>query len=78
MEYELKLEEMFARRKELCGICQYHQDTIPHEALRQSLPAHPSIAINDTLNRVNPHYLRSATSPNINIGLDNLINELCK
>lgn len=60
LEYELGLEELFGRRAELCGICQYHQDTLPKDALRQSLMVHPGIVINETLTRINPHYLKSS------------------
>jgi hypothetical protein len=56
LEYELKLEELFHRRKELCGICQYHSNTLPEDAMRQSLLVHPEIVINETLTRINPHY----------------------
>jgi hypothetical protein len=58
LEYEMGLEELFRKRKELCGICQYHRDTLPHDAVRQSLLVHPSISISDTLNRINPYYLK--------------------
>src|ERR1700750_2968913 len=49
LEYELKLEELFSRRKELSGICQYHKDTLPEDAMRQSLLVHPNIVISETL-----------------------------
>jgi len=60
MQYELGLEELFRRRKELCGICQYHKDTLPKDVIRQGLLLHPSIVINETLSRINPHYLKSS------------------
>jgi hypothetical protein len=57
LEYEWKLEDLFRRQPSLCGICQYHLDTLPPEAVRQGLLTHPSIFINQTLSRLNPHYL---------------------
>jgi DcmR-like sensory protein len=57
LEYEGKLEDLFRRQPALCGICQYHIDTLPPESVRQGLLAHPSIFINETLSRVNPHYV---------------------
>jgi hypothetical protein len=60
LEYELGLEELFRQRKELCGVCQYHNDTLPKEVMRQSLLVHPGIFVSDTLTRINPHYLKSA------------------
>jgi hypothetical protein len=80
LEYEWGLEELFRRRKELSGICQYHQDTLPQDAMRQSLLTHPTIVINETLNRINPHYLRSARPVEMNTShqLDEMIAALCK
>ena len=57
LEYELRLEELFHKRPELCGICQYHRDTLPRETVRQGLQAHRMIFINETLSRINAHYL---------------------
>ncbi|HVD97736.1 MAG TPA: MEDS domain-containing protein [Cytophagaceae bacterium] len=80
MEYELGLEEVFRRRKELHGICQYHQDTLPKDVMRQALIIHPSIVISDTLVRINPHYLKSSwpIDPNSGHKLDEMIITLCK
>lgn len=81
MEYEWRLEGLFQRRPELCGICQYHQDTLPREVTRQGLLTHQSIFINHTLSRVNPHYL-PATRPGDwmarNSQLDETIMALCR
>ncbi|MCE3229450.1 MAG: uncharacterized protein K0S32_4001 [Bacteroidetes bacterium] len=78
MEYELKLEEVFSRRKELCGVCQYHQDTLPLDVMRQSLLVHPGIVINETLSRINPHYLKSGWPADLNTNqkLDETISAL--
>ncbi|NDF12074.1 MAG: hypothetical protein EB060_04565 [Proteobacteria bacterium] len=57
LEYEYGLEELMAKRMELCGICQYHQDTLPKEATPQALLTHPVIFINETLSRVNSNYV---------------------
>ncbi|HEX6224945.1 MAG TPA: MEDS domain-containing protein [Chryseolinea sp.] len=80
MEYELGLEEIFHRRKELCGICQYHHDTLPRDAMRQSLLIHPTVVINETLKIINPHYLKFKwpTDINTNQKLDKMLAELCK
>jgi hypothetical protein len=67
MQYEIKLEELMGRRDELCGICQYHCDTLPKDAIRQSLLVHRSIVVSETLSRVNPHYLKSAWPPDVSI-----------
>ena len=80
MEYELGLEEMFRRRTELCGICQYHHDTLPGDVMRQSLLVHPGIVINETLTRINPHYLRSSWPAELKMNneLDEMIASLCE
>lgn len=80
LEYELGLEEVFSRRKELCGICQYHRDSLPHDVLRQSLLVHPGIVISETLARINPHYLKFSlpTDQTTNVQLDGMIDALCK
>ncbi len=57
MEYERGLENIFRRRPELCGICQYHQDTLPGKTTRQAFFTHPLLFINDTLSSINPHTL---------------------
>jgi len=57
LEYETRLEEFFRQHPTMSGICQYHVDTLPREALRQGLLTHPAIFINETLSRVNAHYL---------------------
>ena len=81
LEYEWGLEEIFHKRKELCGICQYHQDTLPQEAMRQSLLTHPNIVISDTLSRINPLYLKSTQHAELKNTpahvLDEMIASLC-
>jgi hypothetical protein len=54
--YECSLEVLFRRRPELSGICQYHHDTLPPDALRSALLTHRSTYINETLSRINPFY----------------------
>lgn len=60
LEYEYRLEKLFLKRQELCGICQYHEDTIPHEATQHALLTHPMIFINETLSHINAHYVPNA------------------
>jgi hypothetical protein len=80
MEYELKLEEVFSRRKELCGICQYHKDTLPEEAVMQSLLVHRGIIVSDTISHLNPHYLKSAwpVDTDTSLKLDEMLAALYK
>ncbi|HMV57818.1 MAG: MEDS domain-containing protein [Nitrospira sp.] len=57
LDYEWRLETFLQSHPALSGICQYHADTLPNEVLRQGLLAHPSLYINETLSRLNPHYV---------------------
>jgi hypothetical protein len=79
LEYELALEELFRKRKELCGICQYHKDTLPQDVMRQSLLAHPTIVVSQTLTRINPHYLKSSWPTDLatQYKLDEMLAALC-
>ncbi|HEY6448157.1 MAG TPA: MEDS domain-containing protein [Acidobacteriaceae bacterium] len=64
LEYEWRLEEFMREHPAMSGICQYHVSTLPREALRHALLSHPAIFLNETLSRINPHYLpRAAFRP---------------
>ena len=58
IEYEWRLEEFLQSHPTISGVCQYHGDTLPFDVLRQGLLTHPSVYINQTLSRVNPHYVQ--------------------
>ena len=79
LEYELGLEQLFRRRNSLCGICQYHMDTLPHDVMQQSLLVHPGVVISDTLTRINPHYLKSTWPADLKTKqeLNEMISALC-
>jgi hypothetical protein len=57
LEYEWRLEELLRTHPALSGVCQYHADTLSPEVLRHGLLTHSSLYINETLSRVNPHYV---------------------
>jgi endonuclease III len=74
------LEELFHTFPTLTGICQYHRDTLPAEIIRQGLVRHHSLFINETLSRLNPHYVRGErvdTHLDNIADLDRTINSLC-
>jgi hypothetical protein len=79
MEYETKLEELFGRREEFCGICQYHKDTLPDEVTRLGLQLHQGIVVNETLSRFNPLYLKQASPANLQTAdqVDAMITSIC-
>jgi hypothetical protein len=57
LEYEWKLEELFRRQPALIGVCQYHTDVLPADISRQALVSHKAVFVNETLSRLNPHYV---------------------
>ena len=63
LEYEWRLEEYMSTHPELSGICQYHTATLPRETVRQGFSSHRSFFINETLSRLNPHYLPGRSLP---------------
>jgi hypothetical protein len=62
LEYETRLEEFFQQHPTISGICQYHADTLPREALRVGPLKHPAFFVNETLSRINPHYLHATNT----------------
>jgi hypothetical protein len=82
LEYEWRLEEFFRAHPGLCGICQYHRDTLPPQVVRQGLVSHPSIFVNETLAQLNPNYIRSQSFSDPTMAdalhLDELIDRLCR
>lgn len=56
LEYELKLDEFMRSHPKLCGICQYHLDSLPMTAARDGMRVHREIFINDTLSLINPYH----------------------
>lgn len=81
VEYEYRLEKLFRNRPALCGVCQYHRDTLPQQAARHGFLTHPAIFLNETLSRINPHYAPVGLSENqmaTNPELDEMITALCQ
>ena len=56
LEYEARLEQIF-REKPLRGICQYHRDLVPTQAVHQALVTHQTTYIDGMLNRDNLFYV---------------------
>lgn len=79
LEYEWSLEECFRAHPELSGVCLYHADTLPREALRSGVLSHSSLLINETLSRMNPHYVQteSPMAATASPQLDDFIDQLC-
>lgn len=80
LEYEWRLEEFLQTHPAFCGICQYHTDTLPHEAVLYSLWTHSSLFINEALSRLNPHNVqRESFAAQLfdAASLDEAIRDLC-
>ncbi|MDE2336932.1 MAG: MEDS domain-containing protein [Alphaproteobacteria bacterium] len=81
LEYEWRLEKLFQKQPALCGICQYHHDTLPREVMRQGLLSHRTVFVNETLSRINSHYAGSiprAEAASRDPKLDQAITALCR
>jgi hypothetical protein len=79
-EYEWRLEELLHAHPQLCGICQYHADTLPAEVMRQGMMVHPTIFVSKTLSLLNPYFVRPESFASCGIGdaeLDSAITHLC-
>lgn len=57
LQYEWRLEQLFHAHATLSGICQYHLDLMPREAMREGAVSHATVFINETITRLNPHYV---------------------
>ena len=81
LEYEWRLEDLLRKQPAIRGICQYHAGTMPREAIHDALLTHASIYINETLSRVNPHFIRTRTFADLAAAnrpdLNDVIADLC-
>lgn len=55
-DYERRLDELFTKRPELQGVCQYHAELLPDDAVNTALQTHRACYINTTLSRMSPYY----------------------
>ncbi len=81
VEYEWRLEELFRRRPQLGGICQYHAETLPRDVLHKGLLVHRGLFINETLSLINPHYHPAESlslEPHQESELDELLQRICE
>jgi hypothetical protein len=62
VDYEWRLEQLFRRQPALSGICQYHRDLLPREAIREGVVSHEALFISDTITRLNPHYVQARSA----------------
>ncbi len=60
LEYDRALEDLFRRTAALRGVCQYCEDTLPVQVVRDGLTSHQMVFINETLSRINPLYSHPA------------------
>jgi hypothetical protein len=81
LEYEWRLEDLIRRRPGLGGVCQYHVDTLPREMMRVGVMGHQSMFVNETLERLNPHYVKAELMTDVvamHPELDAIIEQLCQ
>lgn len=63
LEYEWRLEEFFRAHPQMGGVCQYHAETLPRNAVQQGLLVHRALFVSETLSLINPHYLEPEKFP---------------
>ncbi len=56
LEYEYALERLFERLPALSGVCQFHAETLPSDAIQWGLCTHRAVYINEAVSKVNPYY----------------------
>jgi signal transduction histidine kinase len=56
LEYEARLDQLF-REKPLRGICQYHRDLLPGEAIHDAVITHQTLYVGEALTRENVFYV---------------------
>jgi hypothetical protein len=56
LAYELGLEDLMKAQPALSGICQYHRDLLPDEAIRVALCTHEAGYFNETIPRLNQYF----------------------
>jgi hypothetical protein len=57
LEYECGLERLFRETPHLCGICQYHEEMFPPDAIHAAVRTHRGVFVSETLSRLNPYFL---------------------
>jgi hypothetical protein len=80
VDYEWRLNNLFQKYLQLSGLCQYHLGSLSTDMACNALISHPSIYVNQTLSRINPHYLPSAepTEPMVDSAvLQQTVHNLC-
>ena len=77
LNYEWGLEGIFRRRPELSGVCQYHCDTLPPELVEHGVAVHRSAFVNETLSRLNPHYVPASSAEGLGAEVAAMVEELC-
>jgi len=56
LDYERRLEVFMHSHPQLCGVCLYHRDTLPRQAIDDALATHPALYVSATLSQLNPAY----------------------
>jgi hypothetical protein len=55
LEYEWQLDGFIRENPGLQGICQYHRDTLPREAVVDGVLSHSSLVVDEARSLINPH-----------------------
>ena len=61
LEYECRLERFMQAHPRMCGICQYHANSLSQDAIRQGILSHGRIFVNETLSLMNENFIPCAS-----------------
>jgi hypothetical protein len=56
LEYERGLENYMQSNSALSGVCLYHRDLLPAQAIETAMITHPSLYVSAALSEINPRY----------------------
>ena len=61
LEYERRLDDYIDAHPNFGGVCQYHRDTLPSQAVEAGLLTRPRIFIDQTISLINPQFISRET-----------------
>ena len=80
LEYEWQLEDFVREHPQFGGICQYHRDTLPREAMTDCVLSHSTVFVDQTRTLTNPHVADPGTyqkKSRENPAIEKFVQEVC-
>ena len=80
LEYEWQLEDFVREHPQFGGICQYHRDTLPRDAMIDCVLSHSTVFVDQTRMLMNPHVADPGTyqkQSRENPAIQEFVKEVC-